>query len=639
LYNGAREIQFKDIAFVLMLDSGQSDYQAIDIPEEIQAVADQVVGSFYIKGLQPLPAILSNEGLGRVAYMKDGDIWVKPLPEGEALRLTSDGMNSFPRWSPSGKWLAYLHGEGQLNLVRADGTGAHVLDHGPVKEFAWSPTADQLAFTLGWGQPDELWVVNADGTHQVNLVSRQGVGESSGQVESAGSFLWHPMGGKLIYEQWVGGPNQPQTYQGLWEVNSFTGEDRQPAIDTGVPEDNQGVLAGWMAGGKLLLVWRNYLGSAGTIVDGGPLWQLPYAATGQAEPIIDMLTHKDYFSADPTNTGRLAAISGMGRETWADKGLYLYDYTARTGRILTGSDEAAAFPAFSPDGMRLAYVAMPDQETGLEIEALHQALLGRDLWLIELRAGNPEDPGQSRQLTNDPAYRDERPEWSRDGQFLLFPRLDAADNVSLWLAPVVGGEPILVLDSLASDFDWFGYTGYIYWDAWYDWWQPPAAAPDEYPPLPQMPDTSATPAAALEPPTATFSEPLVGYTFEYPQGWYLNNVTGSTEISSSDPHTWETKGMLPPGDTQVRFQNDAALKGYSFTDVRAVTLEQIDLAGETILREENWSLPGGIPAVRLLVSAPNGEYAVLVTVFDGAPLQVYGYGDLALFDAIIATLR
>jgi hypothetical protein len=157
--------------------------------------------------------------------------------------------------------------------------------------------------------------------------------------------------------------------------------------------------------------------------------------------------------------------------------------------------------------------------------------------------------------------------------------------------------------------------------------------------LPALPEAVATPAGALESPTATFSEPLAGYTFDYPQGWYLNSVPGTTEIDSSDPHTWATKGVLPPGETQVLFINDAALKGASFTDVRDVTYENIDLAGEKVLREENWSLPGEIPAVRLLVSSPNGEYAVLVTVLNGAPLQVKGYGDLNLFDAIIATLR
>jgi hypothetical protein len=352
-----------------------------------------------------------------------------------------------------------------------------------------------------------------------------------------------------------------------------------------------------------------------------------------------MLPYSDYLSADPTNTGRLAAIDGVGRETWAGKSLFLWDYTTGHGRSLTGNDQAAAFPAFSANGMRLAYVSMPAHESGLGDEALRQALLERHLWLADFQTDNPDDPGTARQLTGDPAFRDEHPEWSQDGKNLLFARLDAANNASLWLAPVEGGDPVPVVDLLATGIDWFGYYGYIDWDAYYDWWQPPAAAPDEYPPLPDMPEAAATPSGTLASLTQSFSEPLAGYTFDYPQGWYLNSVPGTTEIDSIDPSTWAIKGVLPAGETQVLFINDAALKGASFTDVRAATFEQIDLAGEKVMSEENWALPGEIPAVRLLVSGPNGEYAMLVTVLNGASLQIKGFGDLSLFDAIIATLR
>ena len=639
LYDSAREIQFKNIAFVLMLDAGQNDYTAIDIPEEIQAVADQVLASFNMEGLQPLPDILSSEGLGRVAYNQAGDIWVKPLPDGDPIRLTTDGSNSSPLWSPSGRWLAYRHGEGQLTLVRTDGSAAHRLELGAVAEYAWSPTADQLAFTLSGDRQGELWVVNADGTRLVNVVPREAINDNSGQVGGAGGFLWHPLGGLLIYTRWVGTPDGPSTFRGIWEVNSFTGEDIREIDSRGLPQDSEVLLAGWLAEGKILMAWAGELGSVSAIADGTSLWQLPYDTDGQAEPISEMLTYTDYLSPDPTNTGWLVAISGIGRESWTDKSLFLYDSTALSGRTLTGSDQATAFPAFSPNGLRLAYVAMPDQETGLSDEALHQALLERDLWLLEPQSENPDDPARASQFTSDPAYRDERPEWSNAGEYLLFPRIDAADYASVWLAPVEGGEPVQVIDSLATGIDWFGYYGYIDWDFYYDWWQPPAVAPDEYPPLPALPEAVATPAGALESPTATFSEPMAGYTFDYPQGWYLNSVPGTTEIDSSDPHTWATKGVLPPGETQVLFINDAALKGASFTDVRDVTYESIDLSGEKVLQEENWSLPGGMPAVRLLVSGPAGEYTVLITVLDGEPLQVYGFGDLAIFDAIITTLR
>ncbi len=267
--------------------------------------------------------------------------------------------------------------------MRADGTGAHTLELEPVAEFIWSPIADRLAFTLGGARQGELWVVNADGTGLINLVPQDPA--ENGQIGRVGGFLWHSLGGELIYEWQVGAPDQPFTYQGLWEVNSFIGEDRREIYTS--DDGSQTLLAGWLAEGKLLLVWKGYQGSASAIADGAPLWQLPYAVEGQAEPIVEMLTYPDYFSADPTNTGRLAAISGTGRETWADKGLFLYDYAAGEGRSLTGIDQAAAFPAFSPDGSRLAYVAMPNLEASLGGEELHQALLGRDLWLFELDGG------------------------------------------------------------------------------------------------------------------------------------------------------------------------------------------------------------------------------------------------------------
>jgi len=45
--------------------------------------------------------------LGRVAYVQGGDIWIKVLPNGVRLRLTTDGRNREPLWSPSGQVLAF----------------------------------------------------------------------------------------------------------------------------------------------------------------------------------------------------------------------------------------------------------------------------------------------------------------------------------------------------------------------------------------------------------------------------------------------------------------------------------------------------------------------------------------------------
>jgi Tol biopolymer transport system component len=46
----------------------------------------------------PVPA-----NLGKLAYLQEGDIWVKDLPDGHARQLTTGGHSREPRWSPSGR--------------------------------------------------------------------------------------------------------------------------------------------------------------------------------------------------------------------------------------------------------------------------------------------------------------------------------------------------------------------------------------------------------------------------------------------------------------------------------------------------------------------------------------------------------
>jgi hypothetical protein len=83
---------------------------------------------------------------------------------------------------------------------------------------------------------------------------------------------------------------------------------------------------------------------------------------------------------------------------------------------------------------------------------------------------------QARQLTDDPADRDEYPLWSADGASILFARVDTEDRASLWLVPAVGGEPRRVVDALSPPPDalsWLGYYGHVDWGKLLDWWRVP----------------------------------------------------------------------------------------------------------------------------------------------------------------------
>jgi hypothetical protein len=99
-------------------------------------------------------------------------------------------------------------------------------------------------------------------------------------------------------------------------------------------------------------------------------------------------------------------------------------------------------------------------------------MMERRIWVA-----NTQGESQLQQLTDDPAYRDERPLWSADGSRLLFARLDAEGRASLWLIPAAGGESRRVVDELTPlpgpASGWFGYYGHVDWDQLFDWWRGP----------------------------------------------------------------------------------------------------------------------------------------------------------------------
>jgi dipeptidyl aminopeptidase/acylaminoacyl peptidase len=98
-------------------------------------------------------------------------IWMNPTTGGEAIPLTSEGVSSsHPRWSPDGKYLAFLSArkssgdedsadsKTQVWILNRVGGEAQQLTNTiqDVDSFAWSPSGDQLVLVLQDPTPDEL---------------------------------------------------------------------------------------------------------------------------------------------------------------------------------------------------------------------------------------------------------------------------------------------------------------------------------------------------------------------------------------------------------------------------------------------------------------------------------------------------
>src|SRR5690606_3663385 len=144
---------------------------------------------------------------------------------------------------------------------------------------------------------------------------------------------------------------------------------------------------------------------------------------------------------DYAGDGSLAVlITVPGRGTWQAKHLAIIDPSGPSPFIHFGflPREGAADvpPPIAPDASGIACAPSPDLGSDFA-GAMPPELNERRIWLNERGAGQRE------QLTDDPAYRDERPQWAADGRHILFARLavDGTDGIgSLWLLNVDTGE-------------------------------------------------------------------------------------------------------------------------------------------------------------------------------------------------------
>lgn len=76
-------------------------------------------------------------------------------------------------------------------------------------------------------------------------------------------------------------------------------------------------------------------------------------------------------------------------------------------------------------------------------------------------------------LIENPDYRDEEPQWSADGRYILFCRVSSSDQQTIWITRADGSDAQEVAGPLAADeFEgvaWFGYYGTIDWRNATDW--------------------------------------------------------------------------------------------------------------------------------------------------------------------------
>ena len=94
-----------------------------------------------------------------IAFVYAGDIYLAPATGGQAQLLVShSAYDSYPRFSPDGRWLAF-------SSERSGGQDVYIigLDNGEIRRLTWDSGAD---LTEGWS-PDGMWVYFSSSRHGI----------------------------------------------------------------------------------------------------------------------------------------------------------------------------------------------------------------------------------------------------------------------------------------------------------------------------------------------------------------------------------------------------------------------------------------------------------------------------------------
>lgn len=109
------------------------------------------------------------------------DVVLLEIESGESITLYGKPSTRAlsPKWSPDGKWIAFIAQESEhdeLYLIRPNGDGLHPLTHAghDVFQFEWSPSSRQLALVLNRNGAFDLSLVETESGASVDLRSGAG---------------------------------------------------------------------------------------------------------------------------------------------------------------------------------------------------------------------------------------------------------------------------------------------------------------------------------------------------------------------------------------------------------------------------------------------------------------------------------
>ncbi len=312
-------------------------------------------------------------------------IWMAPTGGGDAIVMTAEDVSSsHPRWSPDGKYLAFLskrnEGKTEVWLLNRMGGEAQKLTDTiqDVDDFAWSPDSKQLVLVLRDPTPEELEEAKAKEKDKPASADAEKDKDKDKDKSKDAKPKKPKTPPPFVVDRYrfktdtVGYLDRRRTHLYVFDVATKS----VVQITSGDFDDSE---PAWSPDGKLLAFRSN-----------------------RATPDPDRTYDTNIWVVAADNT---------------DKGAHLTQVTTNPG-----SDAA---PAWSPDGKWITYVTQ--LEPKLLVYATHHI------------AVSPAEGGEAKVLTRTFDRMSRSPRFSTDGKFIYF-IADDDGTQNLFRIPATGGD-------------------------------------------------------------------------------------------------------------------------------------------------------------------------------------------------------
>jgi Tol biopolymer transport system component len=261
-----------------------------------------------------------------------------------------------PRWSPSGRWLAYRSSD-KLSVVRADGSSRIPLVMS--EAFSWSPTLDVLAVASEAGV--DVWSFDESPPHKTRIDP-----PVRGVEPAVQSFAWSSDGTSLaiaMEQRDHAGPGAPT--DSLWLAQGVCGPGTRVVCSepsdlhripyTPGPDDYPLLVTGFGFDDTQVLFWTDYQGSGSIKMDGLPLNAVSIDAGGPAATVANTIVRDSWVQPSPDGS-QLLVVRSNGRMVTDPREVDVCNSSLACAAIAPGHDVQTLDPAWSPGGHRIAFV-------------------------------------------------------------------------------------------------------------------------------------------------------------------------------------------------------------------------------------------------------------------------------------------